>query len=163
MDHLTTYKFTTFATTPRNELFEMYTQRRKTFVDHLAWDLPIVGSALEVDQFDHGRAVYVQARKEGHTHFSARLLTRADSMVAELWPGMLEHVRPDAIEISRLCVHDKVDSDHRWNRKVAPLLIPQIGPSFAIADCRIIRVYSVLGIKPTQIDKFGDIYLAQWA
>ncbi|UUV43253.1 hypothetical protein RCCWILLIS_81 [Rhodobacter phage RcCWillis] len=158
---LRTFQFTGFAETPSEELIEIFKVRKRQFVDVLQWPLPIVGSALEVDQFDNENAVYCRAKRDGKTVFSVRMLAREHSMVAALWPDLLQHIPANYTEISRLCLHDP-SVDPEWKRAVAPMLVTLAAPFFAVADRRITLLYASLGIKPDEKIPFADFYLCLW-
>lgn len=158
------------------ELLNIFQQRRRAFVDNPKrnWGLPIEGSTFEVDQFDNEATMYVQAKRLGkgpdsdpitvsETVFSARVLPRDASMVATLWPDLLPLIPKGSQEVSRLVLHDDCPIDRKWNLWAAPRLVKCMGPMFAIADAQVMRIYSLLGIKPDRSYHYADdIWLVQW-
>jgi N-acyl-L-homoserine lactone synthetase len=89
-------------------LMEMYHHRKRVFVDQLGWDLPAVGSWLEVDEFDNDYAVYLLARSpEDGSHLgSVRLLpTTQPHLLTKVFGDLCPGGPPtgsDCWEISRL-------------------------------------------------------------
>lgn len=88
-------------------LMEMHRDRKHVFVDRLGWQLPAMGSWLEVDEFDNEYAVYLLARSpEGRHQGSVRLLPSSrphmlGSLFNHLCPGGVPG-GDDCWEISRL-------------------------------------------------------------
>jgi N-acyl-L-homoserine lactone synthetase len=88
-------------------LMEMHHDRKQVFVDRLGWQLPAMGSWLEVDEFDNEYAVYLLARSsEGRHQGSVRLLPSSrphmlGSLFNHLCPGGVPG-GDDCWEISRL-------------------------------------------------------------
>lgn len=153
-----------YADTPSDALINMFETRKRIFVDELGWDLPIKGSALEVDQFDHADASYVVTTNNGETSLTARMLPVEHSMVKALWPEFMDDVPEDSVEVSRMCAHGG-KADLRFNRAVTREIMNKVKPVFAIADDKILRVYALLGIKPVYTMKhptLDGIFLAVW-
>ena len=91
-------------------LIEMHHDRKRVFIAQLGWQLPTVGSWLEVDEFDNEYTVYLIAcSADDDRHLaSVRLLpTTRPHMLSTIFAGLNEGspvVGEDVWEISRLTV-----------------------------------------------------------
>lgn len=108
----------------------MFEARKHVFVDLLKWDVPVVGGAWELDEFDDSEATYLVLTDDTDRHLaSARLLktTRPhilDSLFRELVDGAIP-VGPSIFEITRFCLDRSLRSlDRREarNRLVSGLV-----------------------------------------
>ena len=96
----------------------MFAARKSVFVDLLKWDVPVIGGAYEVDQFDNAGATYlVLADAEGAHLGSARLLPTLqphilDSFYADLCEGAPPR-GPAVREITRFCLDRRLTARHR--------------------------------------------------
>ena len=162
--------FFALADTPPDLALEMFRARKRTFVDELSWDLPSGAAALEVDGFDREDTIYAFARDHETVRYSARILSRDNSMVARLWPEALAAVPADAVEVSRFCPHGPGRSLPRWNRAStavfkAALLAQHVRLLFGIADERMLKIYRVLAIGPDEFRPVPDtegLLICQW-
>jgi len=89
---------------------DMWRDRKTVFVDTLGWDVPVVGGAFEIDQFDDEHAVYLvvsdQARRRHLA--SLRLLPSVrPHILGDIFPGLCAGPvprGPSVWEITRLCI-----------------------------------------------------------
>jgi N-acyl-L-homoserine lactone synthetase len=162
--------FLGLADTPPELALEMFRARKRTFVDDLGWVLPSGAAALEVDSFDREGTVYAFAADDETVRYSARILPRDESMVAELWPRALERIPAEAVEFSRFCPHYHSPGSARWNRAStavfkAALLAQHVRLLFGIADERMLKIYRVLAIAPDEFRPVPDtdgLLICQW-
>lgn len=163
--------FRSFADAQPAHLIDMFTQRKRTFVDALRWpDLPTTGACLEVDTFDNEAAVYALGFDGPRLALTARCLPYSRSMVASLWPRLLPYVvRTDAVEISRLCAHDTAEPGAA---AAIMALYPQAitdgtKSRFAVADKLILRAYNrTMKVPPKYVDEsaqYPGLKLVQWS
>lgn len=87
----------------------MFEARKHVFVDLLKWDVPVLGGAWELDQFDDSDARYiVLADAQGRHLGSTRLLkTTQPHILDTLFPDLCEEDVPrgaDVFEITRFCL-----------------------------------------------------------
>lgn len=95
--------------TDRRALDTMFADRKQQFVDFFDWDVPVVDSRFEMDQFDTARAAYIIAVDEGGSHeASMRMLPSAQPhLLGTLFPHLCAYGVPvgETIwESSRLCL-----------------------------------------------------------
>jgi N-acyl-L-homoserine lactone synthetase len=162
--------FHTLERLPPELALDMFRARKRTFVDDLGWVLPSGAAALEVDSFDREGTVYAFAADDEAVRYSARLLPRDESMVAELWPRALERIPAEAVEFSRFCPHYHSPSSTRWNRAStavfkAALLAQHVRLLFGIADERMLKIYRVLAIGPDEfrpVPGTDGLLICQW-
>jgi N-acyl-L-homoserine lactone synthetase len=86
----------------------MHRDRRRVFVDRLGWDVPVVDSEYEIDQFDTEYAIYLlDLDAEGRHQGSIRLLpTTRPHLLSDVFPHLCEKGAPSdpqTWEITRLC------------------------------------------------------------
>jgi len=87
----------------------MFEARKRVFVDLLKWDVPVLGGAWELDQFDDNEAAYLVLSDGNGAHLaSARLLqtTRAH-ILGNLFPELVDDDvprGPQIREITRFCL-----------------------------------------------------------
>lgn len=96
----------------------MFAARKSVFVDLLKWDVPVLGGAFEVDQFDNAHARYlVLATSDGQHLGSARLLpTTRPHLLDTLYSHLCEDVPPrgpDTFEITRFCLDRRLTARER--------------------------------------------------
>lgn len=88
----------------------MFRDRKRTFVDMMKWDLPIVDGEFEIDQFDTAQAVYILAIDVGAARHlgSIRLLpTDGPHLLGDIFPSLCGGnvpAGPTIWEISRGCL-----------------------------------------------------------
>lgn len=148
---------------------EMFFERKAAFVEKAGWDVPLARAAIEVDQYDTTDARYCLAKCTARNRFSVRILSRDQSMVAELWPEFLKHTPAGSMELSRFVAHGKPDP--RWNRKAIPSFRKALAEHggqewFGIADARMIRVYGAIMNYPpdhtTEHPSHRGLFLVRW-
>ena len=103
---------------PDHVLRAMFAARKRVFVDLLRWDVPVVDSRFEVDQFDDQHARYlVLAEPDGRHLASARLLPTARPHILDsLYPQLCEGGPPrgDGIfEITRFLLDRNLSARER--------------------------------------------------
>lgn len=96
----------------------MFAARKSVFVDLLRWDLPVLGGAYEVDQYDDAHATYlVLADKDGSHLGSARLLPTAHPhILGDLYPQLCEDGpprSPSIFEVTRFCLDRRLNARER--------------------------------------------------
>jgi acyl-homoserine lactone synthase len=87
----------------------MFEARKRVFVDLLKWDVPVLGGAWELDQFDDSDATYlVLTDRDGGHLASARLLkTTQPHILGFLFADLVEGEVPSGpriCEITRFCL-----------------------------------------------------------
>jgi acyl-homoserine lactone synthase len=87
----------------------MFEDRKSVFVDLLRWDVPVLESRYEIDQFDDGHATYIIIADEAGDHLgSARLLrTTRPHILGELFRALCASALPagpKVVEITRFCL-----------------------------------------------------------
>lgn len=87
----------------------MFEDRKSVFVDLLKWDVPVLDSRFEIDQFDTEAATYlIIADRDGDHLGSARLLpTDRPHILGSLFPDLCESpppAGPGVMEITRFCL-----------------------------------------------------------
>lgn len=107
-------------------LRSMFEERKRYFVDHLQWDLPVLAGRYEVDQFDDGHAMYLIVADRDDRHLaSVRLLrTTRSTMIESLYPHLVGGKLPkgdDVLELSRFCLSRDVAVDR--HREVRDMLM----------------------------------------
>jgi len=111
---------------PDGVLRAMFSARKSVFVDLLKWDVPVLGGAYEVDQFDDANATYlVLSDAEGRHLGSARLLpTTRPHILDSFYPMLCDEGAPrgDGIyEVTRFCLDRSLTARER--RKVRDTLV----------------------------------------
>lgn len=96
----------------------MFEDRKNVFVDLLKWDVPVLESRFEIDQFDNERATYIIIADENGDHLgSARLLpTLGPHILATLFPALCTAQPPrgrDVFEITRFCLSRRQNAGRR--------------------------------------------------
>lgn len=122
----------------------MYRDRKRIFVDLLKWDLPVVGGAFEIDQFDNDHATYLIAVGDDGAHLgSFRLLpTEGPHILGTLFAWLCDVPvprAPDIFEISRACISPRLHAAER--RRIRDALI---SASVDYALLHHIRSYSCI-------------------
>lgn len=113
----------------------MFEARKAVFVDLLKWDVPVLGGAWELDQFDDGEARYiVLVDAQGRHLGSTRLLkTTQPHILDTLFPDLCEEAiprGPDVFEITRFCLDRTLRAAERRevrNRLVSALAEHALG------------------------------------
>jgi acyl-homoserine lactone synthase len=87
----------------------MFEARKRVFVDLLKWDVPVLGGAWELDQFDDHEATYLVLTEPDDSHLaSARLLkTTRPHILGDLFPELVDGEVPRGqrtFEITRFCL-----------------------------------------------------------
>lgn len=163
-------RFARLADIAAEDAVAIFRARKRMFVDLLGWPLPSGSAALEVDTYDRDETVYALVGDQVAIRYSARILPRERSMVADLWPGALAAVPDGAVEFSRFCVHG--ESDPRWNRASTALFKAHLREQglrelFGIADRRMVRANrAVLGIPADSAESVSgtaDLFLCRWS
>ena len=96
----------------------MFADRKRVFIDHLGWDLPVTAAEFEIDQFDDIHAVYIIAVDDAGGHFGSLRLLRTDqphilsTLFSELCDGRVPSA-PQVREITRLCISPSAPRHHR--------------------------------------------------
>ncbi|APR54606.1 GNAT family N-acetyltransferase [Sphingomonas koreensis] len=96
----------------------MFAARKQVFVDLLKWDVPVLGGAYEIDQFDDAHAHYlVLADRDGGHLGSARLLpTTRPHILDSFYPELCEAAPPsgpDIFEVTRFCLDRSLSARER--------------------------------------------------
>jgi len=107
------------AAAPDDAVFRsMFEARKRVFVDLLKWDVPVLGSRYEVDQFDTPDATYLILTDDAGNHLgSARLLpTQRPHILDTLFPQLCEGSVPSGPgvqEITRFCLDPRQNARQR--------------------------------------------------
>ena len=105
--------------TPDLTLTTDYDTAKKIFVDQLKWDIPVVDSQYEMDQFDTDGAIYLMALDPAMKRHmgSVRLLnSTGPHLLGDVFPYLCDKGVPrgdDVWEITRLCTAPYKDVDPR--------------------------------------------------
>jgi acyl-homoserine lactone synthase len=96
----------------------MYRDRKRVFVDLRRWDIPVIDSEFEVDQYDGPRSVYCIATDDHGVHRgSIRLLcSSGPHILGDLFPELCEDGVPtgsDIWELTRACVSPRLRPPER--------------------------------------------------
>lgn len=96
----------------------MFEDRKSIFVDLLKWDVPVLDSRFEVDQFDDENATYLIIADETGDHLgSARLLpTSRPHILGSLFAGLCAApppAGPGIAEITRFCLSRRQNAASR--------------------------------------------------
>lgn len=96
----------------------MFEARKRVFVDLLKWEVPVLGGAWELDQFDDSEATYVVLSDGQNAHLaSARLLkTTRPHILGDLYPELADGGAPrgaDVYEITRFCLERSLRAAER--------------------------------------------------
>ncbi len=96
----------------------MFEARKRVFVDLLKWDVPVLGGAWELDQFDDSEATYiVHSAPDGGHLASARLLkTTRPHILGDLFASLVDGevpTGPDTVEITRFCLDRSLRASER--------------------------------------------------
>ena len=96
----------------------MFEDRRRLFADLMRWDVPIVSSRFEIDQFDTPDAIYLTDIDEDGAHCgSVRLLPSEQAhILGDLFPALSDRAvprGPDIFEITRLCLPSRLGAAQR--------------------------------------------------
>jgi len=99
-------------------LLPMFEDRKRQFVDLLGWNVPVIESAYEVDQFDDPHCTYLVAAEIGDAHLgSMRLLpTTRPHILDTLFPTLCDGPVPsgsEVWEITRLCLPTRLRTARR--------------------------------------------------
>jgi N-acyl-L-homoserine lactone synthetase len=92
----------------------MHADRKTIFVDRLKWQVPVVDSRYEIDDFDDEHAIYLVATDPGTGEHlgSVRLLpTTRRHILGDLFPMLVEGEvprGPDILEVTRLCTSPRL-------------------------------------------------------
>lgn len=108
----------------------MFEARKRVFVDLLKWDVPVLDSKYEVDQFDTPDATYLIVAGERGRHWASARLLRTDQphILGQLFPYLCDGPAPsgDATrEITRFCIDPRLARENRRlarNRLVTALV-----------------------------------------
>ncbi len=106
----------------RGLLQAMHHDRKRVFVDKLHWNVPVVDSLYEIDEFDTDEALYLIAAdpRTGAHMASVRLLpTNRPHLMSEVFRNLCDEeipCGPDIWEMTRLCTAPEVPS------AIAPLV-----------------------------------------
>lgn len=127
-----------------NVLKAMFAARKSVFVDLLKWDVPVIGGAYELDQFDDTHARYLVLTDDAGAHLgSARLLpTMRPHILDSLYPQLCAQLPPKsarAWEITRFCLDRRLSAAER--RSVRDTLVVSLA-EHALANG--IDVYSAV-------------------
>ena len=140
-----------------NAYRSMFAARKSVFVDLLKWDVPVLASKYELDQFDDEHATYLIIAEDDGTHLgSCRLLPTVrphilNSLYPELCDGGVPS-GPDILEVTRFCLDRRLSAHAR--RLVRDTLVTMLA-EYAVAED--IRSYSALAELrwSEQIRNFG--------
>jgi acyl-homoserine lactone synthase len=96
----------------------MFEGRKRVFVDLLKWDVPVVESRYEADQFDDDRAIYIVIPDAQGGHLgSARLLeTETPHLLDTLFRDLCAGAPPrgeQVLEITRFCLARELGAGRR--------------------------------------------------
>lgn len=108
----------------------MFADRKRLFVDLLAWNVPVVAGRFEVDQFDDQYATYIVAgeRQTGHDGSLRLLPTNRPHILDSLFEGLCPEGVPTGLgtyEITRLCLptrHHAVERLRIRNRLISAMV-----------------------------------------
>lgn len=148
----------------------MFKARKAVFIDQFGWDIPTYeGGDMEIDQYDHERALYCLGYEDGISRYSVRLLAREDSMVRDLWPVFYEGLPQGSVEVSRFVTHGT--KSLRFNRASIELFhyhLRKNNPNgfFAVATEKMARAFSIaLNWTPDHViteSEYPDLQLLIW-
>jgi N-acyl-L-homoserine lactone synthetase len=122
----------------RAPLDDMHRDRKKIFVDHLKWDVPVVDGQYEIDQFDTDDAIYLLAldeRRQRHLGSVRLLPTTGPHLLGEIFPYLCDKGVPvgdDIWEITRLCTAPSRDVDARLVRRRIATALCEFGLLYGI-------------------------------
>lgn len=121
---------------PDEVMRAMFAARKAVFVDLLKWDVPVLGGAYEIDQFDDVHARYlILADREGRHLGSARLLpTMRPHLLDGFYSGLCETSPPRShaiFEITRFCLDRALSAVRR--RAVRDTLVVALA-DYALAN-----------------------------
>jgi acyl homoserine lactone synthase len=96
----------------------MFEDRRRLFVDLLAWNVPVIADRFELDQYDGPLATYIAEVNESCGHEGSLRLLPTDSphILCDLFPQLVDGpvpVGPDVCEITRLCLPSRLPAARR--------------------------------------------------
>lgn len=138
-------------------LREMFHARKRVFVDALGWDIPVVGGAYEMDQFDTPDATYIIVTdSHGRHRASARLLpTEHSHILGDLFPCLCSGPvprSPHLREITRFCIEPGLPA---MERRLARNQLVSALTDFAL-DCSL-EGYTAVASRVWfgQIARFG--------
>ncbi len=138
-------------------LREMFSARKRVFVDLLRWDVPVIDDCFEVDQFDTPDASYlILAGPSGNHIASARILhTDRSHILKDLFAFLCAGTVPtghSCREITRFCIDPRLT---RNDRRLARNRLVSALADYAVA--RGISTYTAVANPAwyAQIVKFG--------
>ena len=90
-------------------LANMFSDRKRVFVDLLGWDVPVIDGRFEVDQFDGPTTIYLMIAGPDGRHLGSMRLLPSDrpNILCSIFPHLCEGPppsAPDIWEISRFCL-----------------------------------------------------------
>jgi N-acyl-L-homoserine lactone synthetase len=99
-------------------LKSMFADRKRIFIDHLQWDLPVTNGRYEIDQFDDQYAVYLIVSNHAGRHLGSLRLLRTDRphILSQLFPALCNQAIPSGAlirEVTRFCASPAVEKHHR--------------------------------------------------
>jgi N-acyl-L-homoserine lactone synthetase len=99
-------------------LESMFADRKRVFIDHLGWNLPVTKGHFEIDQLEDADAVYVVTFDDTGKHLGSLRLLRTDRphILSSLFPQLCKHGVPQGAqvrEITQLCISPSVPRLHR--------------------------------------------------
>lgn len=122
----------------RVPLEAMHRDRKKIFVDHLKWDVPVVDGQYEIDQFDTDEALYLVALapdKQRHLGSVRLLPTTGPHLLSEVFPFLCAKGVPvgdDIYEITRLCTAPARDIEPKLIRRQLATAMCEFGLLYGI-------------------------------
>lgn len=96
----------------------MFEDRKKLFVDLMAWNVPVIDGRYEIDRFDSDDATYLLALDTRSDHIgSMRLLpTTSPHILSDIFPQLCRGGAPRGkavMEITRLCLPSRLGAGRR--------------------------------------------------
>lgn len=90
-------------------LANMFSARKRVFVDLLGWEVPVIEGRFEVDQFDGPATVYLMIAARNGDHLGSMRLLPSDrpNILRSIFPQLCEGPPPETPEIweiSRFCL-----------------------------------------------------------
>jgi acyl homoserine lactone synthase/acyl-homoserine lactone synthase len=96
----------------------MFEARKRVFVDHLKWNVPVLDERYEIDQFDTPDAAYLVLANELSEHRASARLLRTDHahILGQLFPVLCDGPVPRGArtrEITRFCIEPTLPRQQR--------------------------------------------------
>jgi len=162
-------------------LDEMFTARKRLFLDRLGWEVTIDDRGWEIDQYDPLNPLYLISTDDRGAHLgSLRLLpTTGDTMLRDIFASVFDGTvieSPLIWECTRFCIESEKSGEVRagLHQATTALLLgicetglrSGIRQIVGVFDRRMIRIYRRGGWPPDVIGESGNgreaVYLGVW-